>query len=191
MSNTTKQTDATNTHVCPWQAVRGFDNFLRPLVHSPKKLFGPYVKPGMIALDVGCGRGFASLGLANLVGDDGMVISADLQPEMLDMVKQRAVTKGVEKRIMLHQCKTDKVGYESHIDFALNFWMLHEVPSQQNFLTELYSVMNDGGHLFVAEPLFHVPKHDFATSVELAKTIGFKEIARPNVRFSRAVVLQK
>ena len=42
-------------HVCPWQIVRLFDNFLRPLVHNPRKLFGPYVRKGMTVLDIGCG----------------------------------------------------------------------------------------------------------------------------------------
>ena len=75
--------------VCPWQFAPLMDNFLRPLVHNPRRLFKPYVREGMTVLDVGCGAGFASLGLAELVGEEGLVISADLQPKMLEMVKKR------------------------------------------------------------------------------------------------------
>lgn len=64
--------------ICPWQIVPLMDNFLRPLIHNPRKLFGPYVRIGMTVLDVGCGAGFASLGLADLVGEEGLVISSDL-----------------------------------------------------------------------------------------------------------------
>lgn len=47
-------------HVCPYDAVEWFDNLLRPLVHNADKMFGPFVKPGMTVLDVGCGRAIMS-----------------------------------------------------------------------------------------------------------------------------------
>ena len=53
--------------VCPWQLAPLIDNCLRPLVHNPQKIFAPYVSRGMTVLDVGCGAGFVSLGLAELV----------------------------------------------------------------------------------------------------------------------------
>ncbi len=105
-------------HICNHKRVHLFDNFLRPLFHDTNKLFSPYVKPGMTALDVGCGRGWASLGLAKLVGESGRVISADLQSEMLEMVKGRATEAGVVDRITLHQCEKDRVGIEEELDFA-------------------------------------------------------------------------
>jgi len=49
------------SHVCPWWLVFTFDNPLRGLIHDPRRLFGPYLRPGMRALDLGCGRGFATL----------------------------------------------------------------------------------------------------------------------------------
>ena len=67
-------------HVCPHQHVWTFDNFVRPLLHSPKKIFSPYVKPGMRVMDVGCGAAFAVLGRANLVGETGKVIAVDVHP---------------------------------------------------------------------------------------------------------------
>ena len=53
--------------VCPWQIAPLMDNAIRPLIHNPRRLFSPYIRPGMTVLDVGCGAGFASLGLAGLV----------------------------------------------------------------------------------------------------------------------------
>jgi cyclopropane fatty-acyl-phospholipid synthase-like methyltransferase len=38
-------------------------------------MLGPYVKPGMTVLDVGCGMGFFSIGMARMVGDEGRVIA--------------------------------------------------------------------------------------------------------------------
>jgi len=179
------------TQICPWQIVRLFDNFLRPLVHNPRKLFGPYVQTGMKVLDVGCGRGFASLGLARLVGEDGLVISADIQPEMLDMVKKRAARAGLSNRIRTHHCTVDCIGVREELDFAVAFFMLHEVTDVRAFLIELFTLLKPGGQLFITEPKIHVNRRDFENTVRLAQMVGFEISGTPSVRLGRAVVLVK
>ena len=94
------------SHICSHRHVKSFDNFLRPFVHDCKKLFGPYVNPGDITADIGCGAGFASIGLAELVGPGGRVTAVDLQREMLDIVRQRTQGTDLEHRIVFHQCTT-------------------------------------------------------------------------------------
>jgi ubiquinone/menaquinone biosynthesis C-methylase UbiE len=177
--------------VCPWWLVRSFDNFLRPLVHNSRRLFGPYVRPNMTAVDVGCGRGFASLGLARLVGDGGKVIAADLQPEMLEMVRDRAEKNGLSDRIRTHRCAADRIGVAGPVDFALAFWMLHEVPDAAAFLSEISAMLAPGGHFFVAEPLFHVTRRGFLQMIDRAGAAGLAVFDHPRVTFSRAVVFRK
>src|SRR5919108_3539807 len=48
------------------------------------------VKPGDVVCDLGCGNGFYSLKIAKLVGERGKVIAVDIQPEMLELLKERA-----------------------------------------------------------------------------------------------------
>ena len=177
--------------ICPWQIVSLMDNFLRPLIHNPHKLFMPYVRIGMTVLDVGCGAGFASLGLADLVGEEGLVISADIQPEMLDMVKKRAVRAGLDNRIRTHRCGLNRIGVEEELDFAVAFFMMHEVPDARTFLEEVYTLLKTGGRLFLAEPRIHVSRRKFEQVVEEAQSIGFIVSKRPSVRFGRAVLLLK
>jgi uncharacterized membrane protein YphA (DoxX/SURF4 family) len=55
-------------HVCPWWGGYFIDNPLRRLIHDFETILGPYVKPGMTVLDVGCGMGFFSIGMALIVG---------------------------------------------------------------------------------------------------------------------------
>jgi ubiquinone/menaquinone biosynthesis C-methylase UbiE len=177
--------------ICPWQIVPIMDNFLRPLIHNPQRLFGPYVRTGMTVLDVGCGAGFASMGLAELIGEEGLVISADLQPEMLAMVRKRAIKAGLDHRIHTHVCESNRIGIETQLDFALAFFMLHEVPDARVFLNEVYNLLKTGGLVFLAEPKVHVRRRRFEQVVREAESVGFTVLKRPAVRFGRAVLLAK
>jgi ubiquinone/menaquinone biosynthesis C-methylase UbiE len=177
--------------VCAPGHVRLFDNFLRPLLHRPAKLFGPHVRAGSTVLDVGCGRGFASLGLAHLVGEEGEVVAADLQGEMLAMVQDRAERAGLSGRIRTHRCGSDRIGYTGQVDFVVAFWMVHELPDSRAFFEEVRKMLNPGGRLFVAEPYFHVSRRAFEATVETAGQAGFRVVDRPRVWFSRAVVLSR
>jgi len=56
-----------HTHVCPWWAAYSFDNPLRKLVHNTTRILGPYLGPGVKAVDIGCGMGFFSIGMASLL----------------------------------------------------------------------------------------------------------------------------
>ena len=62
--------------VCPWRHAYLFDNWLRRLLHNPKKMLGAHVRPGMTVMDVGCGMGVFSIGM--VADGDWLVDSADL-----------------------------------------------------------------------------------------------------------------
>ena len=177
--------------VCPWQLAPLIDNRLRPLVHNPQKIFAPYVAKGMIVLDVGCGAGFTSLGLAKLVGEEGLVIAADLQSKMLRMVKERARREGLADRIRIHLCSRDRIGLQEKLDFAVAFFMVHEVPDVQAFLQEVYTLLKPGGRFFITEPKIHVGLLAFQQILREAQVIGFEITERPSVRFGQAVLLIK
>ncbi len=182
--------DATG-RVCPWQSVGHIDNWLRPRIHDPVKLFGPHVAEGMTALDIGCGGGFVAIGLARLVGPSGRVIAADLQPEMLAAVEARAVREGVAARVELLRTVPDRLGVAGPVDFGVAFFMVHEVPDRTALLREIFAALRPGGRLFIAEPLFHVGRKDFGRTLSIAAATGFETRGRPRVLGGRAVVLER
>jgi ubiquinone/menaquinone biosynthesis C-methylase UbiE len=184
-------TPAGTTFTCPWWLLFTFDNPLRQWVHNPKKILGPFVSPGQTVLDVGCGMGYFSLGLAELVGAHGKVIAADLQPQMLAGLRQRAKRAGLEARIYPQLSAPEAIGLSEPVDFALAFWMVHEVRQREPFLREIHSHLKPRGKFLVVEPVIHVSGFDFERTVTLGQKIGFQALARPQVTASRAILLGK
>ncbi|MEA3294918.1 MAG: methyltransferase domain-containing protein [Euryarchaeota archaeon] len=180
-----------NKHVCPVENAKGLDNIFRKLVQNPKKILKDYVKEGMTVLDVGCGPGFFSVEMADMVGESGSVIAADLQQGMLEKVEKKIKGTYIENRIELHKCEKDRIGITTKVDHILAFYMVHEVPDMDKFLAEMYSILKPGGSFFIIEPAFHVSKKAFEETVNRACAIGFKEIKRPGMILSKAVVLGK
>jgi 2-polyprenyl-3-methyl-5-hydroxy-6-metoxy-1,4-benzoquinol methylase len=124
--------------VCPWWKAYTFDNPIRKLFHPPRKVLGAYISGGMTVMDVGCGMGHFSIGMATLVGENGKVIAVDLQQKMLNVMLKRAkragmverIRPGMVERIRPHLCEADNIGVEEKVDFILAFWMVHEVNNQ-------------------------------------------------------------
>ena len=77
------------------------------------------------------------------------------------------------------------------VDFILAFYVVHEIPDQQNPFNELETILKLKGELFIVEPPFHVSKKAFAETIKKATTAGFAEVKRPKVLFNKAVVLKK
>ncbi|UCE72624.1 MAG: methyltransferase domain-containing protein [Nitrospiraceae bacterium] len=178
-------------HVCPWWLAYTFDNPLRRIFHKPDKIFIPYLNDGMTAIDIGCGMGYFSIGMARLVGKKGRIISVDIQQEMLTILTKRAKKAGVAERITTFLCDENNIGIKEKADFALAFWMAHETVDEFNFLKQVYSILNKSGKLLLAEPKMHVRFTKFKETVLLAQEVGFDIIESPEIYFSHATLLEK
>jgi len=178
-------------HTCPWWLLFTFDNPLRKLVHDPQKILRPYVKQDDAVLGVGCGMGFFTLGLAELVGQDGQVIAADLQEQMLAGLQKRAEKAGLRERIQLCKSTPDEIGVDEAVHFALAFWMVHEVRQPTLFMRQIHKLLVPGGKFLIVEPIIHVTGRAFGQTVFLAEDAGYRVVDQPKIRVSRAVLLEK
>lgn len=77
------------TRVCPVEMAGSLDNRIRRWVQDPQKILAPYIAEGMTVLDLGCGPGFFSIDMAQMVGKSGRVIAADLQEGMLQKLRDK------------------------------------------------------------------------------------------------------
>lgn len=177
-------------HVCPWWFVRAFDNPLRRLVHPPQRVFADYVTEGMAVVDVGCGAGFHTEGLARLVGPHGRVVAVDLQPRMLAMTARRLKRIGLFDRVEIVQATASdlRIPPGKRFSFVNVFWMVHEVSDVRRLFAQIRDVMRPGAMLLLCEPRFHVSQSAFDRAVDMALSAGFEVRARPTIAFSRSVL---
>ena len=166
------------------------DNRLRKYFHNPNKILKPFIKKNMIVLDFGCGPGVFSIEMAQLLESTGKVIAIDMQKGMLDIIKRKIEGTPIEKIIELQQCTQEKVGLSENVDFALMFYVVHEVPNMENLFAEILPKINKDGLLMIVEPKV-VSKETFNTMIDRTKKYGFEEYSKLKIAFSKGIVLRK
>jgi ubiquinone/menaquinone biosynthesis C-methylase UbiE len=178
------------SRICPWWLARALDNPIRRLIHNPKKILSGYIESGETVLDIGCGSGTFTISMAKMVGENGKVIAVDIQEEMLQMVRQKAAEEGLESRIITLKSEPKRIGIAEKVDFALAFYMVHEVPDVEVFLKEIATTLKPNGELLIVEPVLHVSASSFKKTLEAALLAGLKPISEPAIRFSRSMLFQ-
>jgi ubiquinone/menaquinone biosynthesis C-methylase UbiE len=101
--------------------------------------------------DIGCGPGFFTLPAAEIVGDGGVVLAADIQGEMLSAIRSRAAEHGLTN---VHVVKTSDKEIpipDGSCDVVLLAFVLDEVEQRASFLHRAARLLKPGGRLAVLE----------------------------------------
>jgi ubiquinone/menaquinone biosynthesis C-methylase UbiE len=181
-------------HVCPWWIGYLLASPLRRFFHKPEQIVSPYLKEGMTVLEVGPGMGFFTLPMARLVGPQGKIICIDVQDRMLKSLMRRASRAGLANRIItrLTSGNSLQVGdFANHVDFALLFAVVHEVPDQEKLFREVHTTLKDGSLVLISEPKGHVTADEFNQTLAITKRVGFDVVASPEIKRNHSVVLRK
>ena len=163
--------------VCPVWVGYLLLNPLRKLWENPDKILAPFVDEGMTVLEPGCGMGFFTLSLARMVGSSGRVVTLDVQPKMLSVLRRRAERAGLLERIELRWVGSDGMGVKDlsgMVDLVAALHMVHEVPDQAVFFAEVREALKPDGKLLIMEPKGHVSQAQFEQTVSTAEKVGFK-----------------
>ncbi|MFO7559392.1 MAG: class I SAM-dependent methyltransferase [Desulfobacterales bacterium] len=177
--------------VCPVTMAGSLDNRIRRWFQNPQKILRPYIKEGMTVLDLGCGPGFFSIDMAQMVGKSGKVIASDLQEGMLQKLGDKIRGTKLKEQITLHQCEENTIGLSERVDFVLAFYVVHEVPDRKGFFIELESILKKAGQVFIVEPPFHVSRAAFEEMIKTSQVAGFTPVERPKVFLGKTVILEK
>lgn len=105
------------------------------------------IQPGQAALDLGCGPGFWTLPLANLVGPTGRVWALDVSQEMLEALAERTPPA----QVVPVQSELPAIGLEAAVcDFIWAAFVYHEVEGG-SLAVEMLRVARPGGRVAVLE----------------------------------------
>ncbi len=109
------------------------------------------IKPGMTVCDMGCGNGFYSLQLAKMIGPEGRVLAVDIQPQMLEMLKDRAAEAGLANiEPVLGQLHDPKLP-EGEVDLILMVDVYHEFSHPEHMLNAMRRSLAPGGVVVLLE----------------------------------------
>jgi ubiquinone/menaquinone biosynthesis C-methylase UbiE len=109
------------------------------------------IAPGSIVADVGAGAGYHSIRLARRVGPKGTVLAADVQPQMLQLLKQNARTAGVDNITPLLVTQRDTKLPEGKVDLILMVDVYHEVSDPDALLAGFLKALKPGGRVVLVE----------------------------------------
>ena len=109
------------------------------------------IQPGQVVCDLGAGNGFYTLWLAKLVGEKGRVLAVDIQPEMLEMLKQRAEREKIANIELILGTTVDPKLPEGKLDLVLVVDTYHELSNPAEVLAAVRKSLKKDGRLALVE----------------------------------------
>lgn len=182
--------NASESHLHPIDRAGALESRMRRLLQNPHKIMRKHIRPGMTVLDLGCGTGYFTTAIADLLGTSGKVVAAEVQQGMLDILRQKLNSSPSHQRIQIYPCTENHLGLTDKFDFVLAFYAFHEMRYIDSIIPELKTLLNPGAKILIAEQYFHVPKAAFAALIQKMENHGFVICQRPRIFFSRAVVMK-
>jgi len=109
------------------------------------------LKPGMVVADIGAGVGYMSLRMARRVGPSGKVYANDLQPPMLDLLRQNAAKSGIGNIVTVVGDVADPKLPANTMDLVLLVDVYHEFSQPQQMLRKIRETLKPDGRLVLLE----------------------------------------
>ncbi len=109
------------------------------------------IEPGQVVCDLGCGNGFYTLQLAELVGSEGRVLAVDIQPEMLSLLDARAKEADFENIEPMLSTVIDPQLPAGELDLVLLVDVYHEFSHPVHMLRALRESLKPEGRIALAE----------------------------------------
>jgi ubiquinone/menaquinone biosynthesis C-methylase UbiE len=109
------------------------------------------IPQGATVADVGAGAGYHSIRIARQIGPSGTVLATDIQPQMLEMLKNNAREAGVTniKRILATQSDTKLP--DAKVDLILMVDVYHECSDPEATLKGFLKALKPLGRLVLVE----------------------------------------
>ena len=107
--------------------------------------------PGQTVADLGCGSGYYSRRMAEMVGPTGTVFAVDVQPEMLDLLRENAQQAGLDNIVAVQGRDDDPFLPDGEMDWLLLVDVYHELQQPDAVLARMLESLAPGGRIALAE----------------------------------------
>jgi SAM-dependent methyltransferase len=119
--------------------------------HPDQALDGMNIRPGMKIADIGAGVGYMSLRMAKRVGPSGKIYAVDLQPGMLELLRQRAAAEKITNvELILGEVADPKLP-AGQMDIVLMVDVYHELSQPQVMARKIRETLKPDGRLILLE----------------------------------------
>lgn len=144
------------------------------------------IQPGQTICDFGCGNGFHSLQLAKRVGPTGSVHAIDIQPEMLEMLRERAGPRGLANIKPVLATEEESGLVPGTFDMVLMVDVYHELSNPAEILAAVLKSLKPDGRLVLVEfreedesvPILPLHKMSQPQVVKELEANGFKLVGQ-------------
>jgi ubiquinone/menaquinone biosynthesis C-methylase UbiE len=112
------------------------------------------LQPGMNIADVGAGTGFFAIPMARAVAPNGKVFAVDVEPEMLEKLKQKLTALDAPQNIEVVEgeaSKTHLAGGCADLVLMANVWHEVDPPPRAAVLREATRLLCSGGRLAILD----------------------------------------
>jgi len=155
--------------------------------------------PDAVIADIGAGSGYYSFRLAGLI-PNGKVIAVDIQPEMLDYLKDEAARRGIEN-VVPNLGAIDDINMDPNtLDSVLMVDAYHEFSHPVEMLQSIRSALKTGGRIYLLEyraedprvPIKPLHKMTVEQAVREFDALGFEYLGkRPGLPWQHLLVFEK
>ena len=146
--------DATMTHsfddVNEW--VARFDDPARAEWQKPEEVVAALgLSAGMSAADIGAGTGYFERFLSRAVGPEGKVYAVDLEPKMVEYMKQRAIREETPNVIPQVAEPEDPKLADGSVDRILIVDTYHHINNRLDYFGRLKKALRPGGRVAIVD----------------------------------------
>ncbi len=157
----------------------------RRTLESHGAFFIDYLRPGMRVLDVGCGPGSITVGIASRIGD-GRVIGVDISDSQVRLAEQTAADQGVANAAFQSGNAYDLPFEDAQFDALFSHALIEHLAEPVRAMREFLRVLKPGGVMSVATPdwggfLYGPPSSDLTAAVKAFEALQVRNGGDVNV----------
>jgi len=116
------------------------------------------LRPGQSVADLGCGSGYYTFLMAEKVGATGTVFAIDIEPRMLQFVRDRAQREGATNVQTIQASALDPNLPAESIDLLLMVDVYHELDHPYEVMQKVRTALRPGGRVALVEYRAEDPK---------------------------------